>query len=456
MNINIDLSKKIHMIGIGGVSMSGIADILLNLGYTVTGSDMNESDVTKRLESQGIKVTIGHYAENVHNADIVVYTAAVKQDNIELVEARNLNIETIERSDFLGWLTKSYEETIAISGTHGKTTTTSMISSIFVDAQTDPTIQVGADLSVLDNLNYRVGKSNIFIVEACEYVRSFLKFSPKTAVILDIEEEHLDCYKDLDDIKNTFNEFLDIPPEDGSIILNADDVNCMDISSNHKAKLITYGIKNNADWQATNININDDGTYSFTAINGNENIEIKLSVLGYHNVYNALAAIAVSKVYNISDEAIISGLAKFTGAKRRFEYVGTYNGTKIYDDYAHHPTEIKATLESAKNIKSNKRWVVFQPHTYSRTYTLFDKFVTAFEDADEVIILDIYAAREKDTGLVSSKQLADEINKYSKNAKYISTLEETAEYLKENLKENDILLTIGAGTVTKLGRMIIK
>ncbi len=456
MNINIDLSKKIHMIGIGGVSMSGIADILLNLGYTVTGSDMNESDVTKRLENQGIKVTIGHYAENVHNADIVVYTAAVKQDNIELVEARNLNIETIERSDFLGWLTKAYEETIAISGTHGKTTTTSMISSIFVDAQVDPTIQVGADLSVLDNLNYRVGKSNIFIVEACEYVRSFLKFSPKTALILDIEEEHLDCYKDLDDIKNTFNDFLNIPPENGSIILNADDANCMDISKNHKAKLITYGIKNNADWQATNISINDDGTYSFIATNKDEQINIKLSVLGYHNVYNALAAIAVSKVYNISNEAIISGLAKFTGAKRRFEYVGTYNGTKIYDDYAHHPTEIKATLESAKNIKSNKRWVVFQPHTYSRTYTLFDKFVTAFEDADEVIILDIYAAREKDTGLVSSKQLVDEVNKHSQNARYIATLEETAKYLKENLKENDVLLTVGAGTVTKLGRMIIK
>ncbi len=456
MNINIDLSKKIHMIGIGGVSMSGIADILLNLGYTVSGSDMNESNVTKRLEAQGIKVTIGHFAKNVHGADIVVYTAAVKQDNIELVEARNLNIETIERSEFLGWLTKAYEETIAISGTHGKTTTTSMISSIFVEAQKDPTIQVGADLSVLGDLNYRVGKSNIFIVEACEYVRSFLKFLPKTTDILNIEEEHLDCYKDLEDIKNTFNDFLDIPPENGAIILNADDKECMDISSNHKAKVITYGIKNDADWKAIDININDDGTYSFTAVSKIENIQIKLSVLGYHNVYNALAAIAVSKVYEISDEAIISGLSKFTGAKRRFEYVGTYNEAKIYDDYAHHPTEIEATLESAKNIKSNKRWVVFQPHTYSRTYTLFDKFATAFKDADEVIILDIYAAREKDTGLVSSKQLVDEINKISNNAKYIPTLEEATSYLKENLNKNDVLLTIGAGTITKLGRMIIE
>ncbi len=454
MNFNIDKNKKIHMIGIGGVSMSGIADILLNLGYSVSGSDINESDVTKRLEAQGIHITIGHFSENVHGADIAVYTAAVKQDNPELIEARKLNIETIERSDFLGLLTKSYDNTIAVSGTHGKTTATSMLSSIFIDAHAEPTVQVGADLSILNNLNYRIGKSNIFIVEACEYVKSFLKFFPKTAIVLNIEEEHLDCYKDLEDIKNTFNAFLNIPSEDGFIILNADDSNCMDIAINHNAKLITFGIKKPADWQATNINLNDDGTYSFTATNANETIEVKLSVLGYHNIYNALAAIAASKQYNISNDAIISGLTKFTGAKRRFEYVRTYNGAKIYDDYAHHPTEIKATLESVKNIKSNKTWVVFQPHTYSRTYTLLDKFITAFENADEVLILDIYAAREKDNGLISSKELAEKINEHSNNVKYIGSLEKAAEYLRENLKENDLLLTIGAGTVTKLGRIL--
>ena len=456
MDMNIDNTKKIHMVGIGGVSMSGIADILINMGYTVTGSDANESDITRRLETQGIPVKIGHFPENVHGADVVVYTAAVKQDNPELVEAHNLNIETIERSDFLGMLTKLYKETIAISGTHGKTTTTSMVSSIFLKAIADPTIQVGADLSVLDGLNYRVGKSDYFIVEACEYVRSFLKFFPKTAVVLNIEEEHLDCYKDLDDIKNAFNSFLDIPTEDGTIILNADDVDCMAIAQNHKANLITFGIDNPATWIATNIVKNEDSTYSFTAKSAFDEINVKLSVFGYHNIYNALAAIAVSKTYNLSNEAIIEGLLAFGGAKRRFEYVGMYNEIKIYDDYAHHPTEIKATLKTAKTIAKQKIWVVFQPHTYSRTHTLFDKFVTAFEDADEVIVLDIYAAREKDTGLVSSSQLAAKINEHSNNAIHISTIPEATEYLKEKMNSGDILLTIGAGNVTHLGRNLGK
>ncbi len=454
MDVNIDNTKKIHMVGIGGVSMSGIADILVNLGYTVTGSDANESEITKRLEAQGIPVKIGHFPESVHGADIVVYTAAVKQDNPELIEAHNLNIETIERSDFLGMLTKLYKETIAISGTHGKTTTTSMVSSIFLKAASDPTIQVGADLSVLDGLNYRVGKSDYFIVEACEYVRSFLKFFPKTAVVLNIEEEHLDCYKDLEDIKNAFNSFLDIPSNDGTIILNADDSDCMAIAQNHKANLVTFGIDHPATWIATNIVKELDGTYSFTAKNDSEELNVKLSVFGYHNIYNALAAIAVSKTYNLPNDAIIEGLLAFGGAKRRFEYVGMYNGVKIYDDYAHHPTEIKATLKTAKAINNKKIWVVFQPHTYSRTHTLFDKFITAFEDAGEVIVLDIYAAREKDTGIVSSRQLANKINEHSNNAIYLSTIPEALAYLKEKMKHGDLLLTIGAGDVTKLGRKL--
>jgi UDP-N-acetylmuramate--alanine ligase len=283
-----------------------------------------------------------------------------------------------------------------------------------------------------------------------------LKFFPKTAVVLNIEEEHLDCYKDLDDIKNAFNSFLDIPSEDGTIILNADDVDCMAIAQNHKANLITFGIDNPATWIATNIVKNEDSTYSFTAKSASDEINVKLSVFGYHNIYNALAAIAVSKTYNLSNEAIIEGLLAFGGAKRRFEYVGMYNEIKIYDDYAHHPTEIKATLKTAKTIAKQKIWVVFQPHTYSRTHTLFDKFVTAFEDADEVIVLDIYAAREKDTGLVSSSQLAAKINEHSNNAIHISTIPEATEYLKEKMNSGDILLTIGAGNVTHLGRNLGK
>ncbi len=456
-NLLLNKNNKIHMIGIGGVSMSGIADILLSMGYTVTGSDMNKSSVTDRLEKQGIKITIGHFAENVHGANIVVYTAAVKQDNPEIVEAKKLNITLIERSDFLGEITKEYSNTIAISGTHGKTTTTSIISSIFIEAQKDPTIQVGADLKILDNQNYRVGKSDLFIVEACEYVRSFLKFYPQIALVLNIEEDHLDCYKDINDIKAAFNDFLDIPPADGLIVLNGDDSNCMDITIGHKTKIVTFGIKeNNLDWKAENIKLMDNGAYSFTAVSSNENIEIKLNVPGYHHIYNALSAVAIAKHYNISNKDIINGISNYTGASRRFEYVGNIDKVKIYDDYAHHPTEIKATIEAAKNIKARKIWVAFQPHTYTRTYTLFDEFVKTFADADNVIITDIYAAREKDTGLVNSKQLVDKINEYSNNAVYIPTLEETAKYLLDNVSEDDIVLTIGAGSITKVGRMMLE
>lgn len=458
-NILNDTTKKIHMIGIGGVSMSGIADILLNMNFKVTGSDMNKSAVTDRLEKQGIHVTIGHFPENVHGSDIVVYTAAIKPDNPEILEAKKLNLQLIERSDFLGAITHLYKNTIAISGTHGKTTTTSMLSAVFMQAEKDPSIQVGADLNLLNNQNYRVGKSDIFIVEACEYVRSFLKFFPRTAIVLNIEEDHLDCYKDLDDIKKAFNNFLDIPSDDGIIILNADDNDCMDIATNHVAKFVSFGINNkNAMWIAENITLCDDGTYKFLAHNQltQERIEIKLSVLGYHNIYNALAVVATSKEYNISDSDIIKGISNFKGASRRFEMVGKVNGATIYDDYAHHPTEIKATIKSARNIKCNKVWVVFQPHTYTRTYTLFDEFVSAFENADEVILTDIYAAREKDTGLVSAKQLAQKVNEYSHNCTYLSTLEECANYLKDNVTSDDIVLTIGAGTVTKIGRELLK
>ncbi|MBQ8300138.1 MAG: UDP-N-acetylmuramate--L-alanine ligase [Clostridia bacterium] len=456
-NILSDINKKIHMIGIGGVSMSGIADILLNMGFSVSGSDMVRSAVTDRLEKQGINITIGHFAENVHGSDIVVYTAAVKSDNPEIVEAKNLNLTLVERSDFLGAITHLYSETIAISGTHGKTTTTSMLSSVFIEAQKDPSIQVGADLRILNDLNYRIGKSDIFIVEACEYVRSFLKFFPKTAIVLNIEEDHLDCYKDLNDIKNAFNQFLNIPNDDGLLILNADDSDCMDIADNHKAKLVTFGIDNkNATWHAENIGICEDGTYKFDAVSETETIEnVKLGVIGYHNIYNALSVIACSKEYAINNEDIKNGIVNFKGASRRFELVGQVNGANIYDDYAHHPTEIKATIKSAKNIKAKKIWAIFQPHTYTRTYTLFDEFVTAFEGADTIIITDIYAAREIDTGIVSAKQLADKINEISGNCIYISKLEDVASYLKENVSEGEIVLTIGAGTVTKIGRELL-
>lgn len=394
---NMDKNKLVHMVGIGGVSMSGIAEILLSMGYQISGSDSRLSEVTERLEKSGIKVYEGHHPENVLDAGVVVYTAAVKQDNPELVKARELGIPTIERAEFLGELTKLYPETIAIAGTHGKTTTTSMLSVIFMEAEKDPTVQVGADLRQLNATNYRVGNSPYFVVEACEYVESFLKFAPKTAIILNIEEDHLDYYKDLNHIKSAFHKFADLVPTDGHVILNFDDENCRELAKDMKSNVITFAIHNKeATWTAENIHLNENGCYSFTAVNGEKKMDIELSVLGMHNVYNALAAVATSVAYGISVEPIQVALKKFTGAHRRFEFLGNYHGAKIYDDYAHHPTEIQATIKAATTLPHGKLWVVFQPHTYSRTITLFDEFAHAFQDADEVILADIYAAREID------------------------------------------------------------
>ena len=377
----MDKAKPVHMIGIGGISMSGIAEILLSMGYTVTGSDSHLSEITERLEKNNIKVYNGQRAENVIGAGIVVYTAAIKPDNPELSKARELNIPTIERSEFLGELTKLYSETIAVSGTHGKSTTTSMISLIFMEALKDPTIQVGADLKQLNGTNYRIGNSPYFIVEACEYVESFLKFSPKTAIILNIEEDHLDYYRDINHIKSAFYKFAELVPEDGKIIINADNQNCNEIVEKMKSKVITFGIENEkANWTARNIHLNANGHYSFTATSDSLSIDITLSVFGMHNVYNALAAVATASLYNIEPFIIQKALADFTGAHRRFEYTGTFNNAQVYDDYAHHPTEIKATIEAAKNLPHNKLWIIFQPHTYSRTSTLFDEFANAFKE----------------------------------------------------------------------------
>ena len=459
INIDLSIKKKIHMIGIGGVSMSGIAEILLRMGFKVSGSDINKSPVTNQLENQGVRVIIGHFPENVHDADIVVYTAAIKEDNPEIMEAKALNKILVERSDFMGNITKLYKDTIAVSGNHGKTTTTGMISSIFINAGKSPTVQLGANLPILNNTNYTVGTSSIFIVEACEYVRSFLKFFPKVAIVLNIEEDHLDYYKDIDDITGAFDAFLDIPGKDGMLVVNADDDRCMKILNNHEGHKITFGINNKeATWRATQVFLAENKCYAFEATNKdtNESIFVTLNVYGYHNIYNALAAVAVARAYDISLNDIKEALANFRGTSRRFEYIGTYKGISIFDDYAHHPTEIRATIKSALNLNYKNLWIVFQPHTYTRTYALFDEFATAFEGATKVILTDIYAAREKDTGLVSAKDLADKINEHSKNCVYIPSFDEIESYLKENMKAEDVLLTIGAGNITDLGRNLVK
>ena len=454
---NLKKYKNIHMIGIGGVSMSGIAAILKNWGFHVTGSDRCQSETTNKLNDLGIKVTIGHNLDDVKNSDLVVYSAAIKDNDPEMQEAHKNNICTMERADFLGEITRCFTDTICISGTHGKTTTTSMISLCFMEAVKDPSIQVGAYLKQLDG-NYRVGNSDHFIIEACEYVESFLKFSPKAEVILNIDNDHLDYFKTFDNIKNAFIKYAKLLPNDGLLVVNADDTNCLDLYQYTDAKKICYGISNkNADFYADNIVFDDDGFPTFDAYKSNEFYEkITLHVPGKHNVLNALACIALCDFYGLEKHDIKNALVKFTGAHRRFEFKGKINGARIFDDYGHHPTEITATANSLMNKKYNESWVVFQPHTYSRTKNLLDDFANALTNFDHIIILDIYAAREINTFNISSQDLADKINLLGKHAMYIPEFKDCVTFLKENVKENDIILTLGAGTVTEIGPMLLE
>ena len=449
--------KKIHMIGIGGVSMSGIAAILKNWGFIVTGSDCSESENTKKLQELGIPVTIGTNVDDVKNSDIIVYSAAIKDDNPEMIEAKKLNIPTMERADFLGELTRCYTDTICISGTHGKTTTTSMVSLCFIESLKDPSIQVGAYLKQIKG-NYRVGNSEHFIIEACEYVESFLKFSPKSEIILNIDNDHLDYFKNFDNIKNAFIKYTKLLPDDGILVLNGDDSSCVELAKYTNCKKIFYGIKNkNVDFYADNITFNKDGFAKFDVINNNKTLgSIELSVPGIHNISNALAALALSIEYEISFLDIKNALLKFTGAHRRFEYKGKIdNKSSVYDDYGHHPTEIMATVNLLKNKEFNKSWVIFQPHTYSRTKNLLDDFANALINFDNIIILDIYAAREKNTYGINSEDLVKKIKSFGKDAKYIPDFNDCSNFVKENVQKNDIVITLGAGTVTKIGPMLV-
>lgn len=457
---NIDRLKKynkIHMVGIGGVSMSGIAEILLNFGFTVTGSNNCDGEIIKKLEKAGIKITIGHYAENIQDCDVVVYTAAIKQDNIELQTAREKGIPTIERADFLGELTRCYADTITVSGTHGKSTTTSMVSLCFLEAGKEPNIQVGADIAQIDG-NYKVGASEYFIIEACEYVESFLKFSPKSAIVLNIDNDHLDYFKTFENIKNAFIKYVQLLPSDGLLVVNGDDLNTLSLINHSKAKALTYGITNkHTDFFATNIIFDNDGFAEFDVYSHDKFYErIKLSIPGMHNVQNALACIALCDAYGIDKKFIKRALSRFTGAARRFEFKGTVNGARIYDDYGHHPTEIVADAKALMNKKYNQSWVVFQPHTYSRTKSLLDDFAKALLNFDNIIILDIYAAREKNIYGITSEDLVNKICSFGKQAKYFPEFTDCVDFLKSHVAENDIILTLGAGTVTDIGPMLLK
>ncbi len=449
--------KHIHMIGIGGVSMSGIAQIMKHWGFTVTGSDWAESEVTRKLNLDGIHVVIGHDVNMAAKADVIVYTAAIKQDDPELVKARELGIETIERADFLGKITKAFTDTICISGTHGKTTTTSMVSMCFIEGLKDPSIQVGATLKAIDG-NYRIGNSEHFIIEACEYVESFLKFYPKAEIILNIDNDHLDYFKNIENINKAFIKYVGLLPEDGLLVVNLDNKYCAELHKYTNAKVVSYGIESEkANFIARNIKFGKNGFPSFDVYYNNAfYASFELSVPGKHNVLNALACIALCHNYGIEKENMKTALKKYTGAHRRFEYVGTCKGATVYDDYGHHPTEITATALGLKQKKYNKSWVVFQPHTYSRTKEHINEFAESLTNFDNIIITDIYAARETNTYGVNSENIVEKIEELGREAVYIPKFEDIVKYLEEKVQKDDIILTLGAGTVTNIGPMLVR
>lgn len=458
-NLNqLRLFRNIHMRGIGGTSMSGIAEMLKHWGFHVTGSDDNSSELTDKLISKNIPVTIGYDFDNLAKSNLVVYSAAIKENDPELVRAQELNIPIVERADFLGEITKAFENTICVSGTHGKTTTTSMISLCFLEAGLDPSVQVGAILKQL-NGNSRIGNSEYFILEACEYVESFLSFYPKAEVILNIDNDHLDYFHNLENIIHSFEKYVALLPNDGLLVVNADDPNCSTLSKCTNAKVVTYSLKNiKANFIARNITYNSNGFPTFDVYHNNSFYKtISLSVPGKHNVLNALSCIALCHSYGLDRSVMADALKKFTGAHRRYEFVGTLHKTvNVYDDYAHHPTEILAVANATKQKKHNKAWVIFQPHTYSRTQALLKEFADALSDFDNIIITDIYAAREQNTYNISARDLVDEINKRNgRRAIYMSDFQEIANFIRAHAINNDIVLTLGAGTVTNIGPMII-
>lgn len=429
--------------------MSAIAKVLLHNKVKVTGSDFSGGKAIDELIALGADVVIGHSADNIKNPDLVVYTAAISDDNPELSAAREKGIETIPRAKMLGRIMKNYKKAISVAGTHGKTTTTSMMSYVLVKALLDPTIMVGGELDIIDG-NFRIGNSEYFLTESCEYCRSFLEFFPTVGIILNVEEDHLDYYKDLDDIKSAFSDFSKLIPSDGVLVVCAEDKDATDCAKGAFCHPITYGF-DKGDYMAKNISFDDFGYPSFDVYkNDKKIISLSLNVVGRHNVLNATSVVAASLAMGIDTDAIKLGLEGYTGTKRRFEKKGYCNGALIIDDYAHHPTEIAATFNSVKKIKHNTVWCIFQPHTYTRTKALFDDFAKVLSKVDRVILTDIYAAREKDTGLVSSKDLADKIP----DALYMKTFEEIAEYIKKVACRGDIIITMGAGNVVNIGNMI--
>ena len=456
--IDFDKPCRVYFMGIGGISMSGLAEILLKEGFSISGSDIKDSEITDILKGYGATINIGQVAENItDDIDLVVYTAAISKDNEEFQEVIRRNIPMLTRAQLLGQIMSNYKYGIAISGTHGKTTTTSMMSHVLLKADTDPTISIGGMLDAIGG-NIRVGKSNYFVTEACEYTNSYHSFNPYISIILNVDEDHLDFFSGIEEIVESFKTFAEKLPDDGLLVINGDMEHKARIISDLNCNIITFGLNPDNKYSATDITFDAEGHPTYTLlIDGEKSQVIELHSTGIHNVVNSLSVIAVADFLGIGREHVTAGLLACTSAKRRFEHKGvTDKGVIILDDYAHHPTEITATLTAAKNTAHNELWCIFQPHTYTRTYALLDQFAEALSACDHVILADIYAAREKDTGVVSSKDLEEKINSLGGNAIYLGDFLSIEKFVEKNCKKNDLLITMGAGNVDFIGNSLLK
>lgn len=455
----IDFKKPLHLhfIGIGGISMSGLAEILMQEGFRITGSDSKESELTDHLEKLGAKIIYAQKADNITDGiDAVIYTAAIHPDNPEFAAAGAKGIPMLSRAELLGQIMNNYRTSIAVAGTHGKTTTTSMASYILMQGGFDPTITVGGIIPAIKG-NIRVGHSQTFIAEACEYTNSFLSFYPKIAVILNVDADHLDFFKDIDDIASSFHRFAQNVPDDGTVIICRDFEKYPDVVRGLKSEIINYSMSDpDADYTPADITYNEKGCGTFTCLEkGAPILTVTLNVPGVHNVSNALASIALGRRMGISGETIRDGLQSFYGTERRFEMKGKIGGVTIIDDYAHHPTEIRATLTAAKNYPHREIWVIFQPHTYTRTKALFPEFAKALTLADHVVLADIYAAREKNTIGISSDDLRKEIERLGTDAVYFGSFDEIEDYVLTHCVDGDLLITMGAGDVVNIGEELL-
>lgn len=454
--IHFDKPIHIHFIGIGGISMSGLAEILLSEGFTVSGSDNQRSPLTEMLAEKGALIRYGQRRDNItDDIDLVVYTSAIHPDNPEFLAMQEKGIASLTRAQLLGQMMRQYKTSIAISGTHGKTTTTAMISDILLSEGKDPTLSIGGILKSIGK-NYRVGGPDYFVTEACEYTNSFLSFFPKIGIILNVQEDHLDFFKDLADIRNSFHSFAKLLPPDGLLLINGGIENYQELTEGLSCPIITFGMQEGFDYYPSDISYNNMGKPSFIC-HGPEGfaLSVTLGMPGSHNIENALPVIALAHILGLKDTTVCQALSHFEGTDRRFDYKGEVGGVTIIDDYAHHPTEIKATLSAAAHYPHKRLWCVFQPHTYSRTKTFLQDFAEVLSTAEHVVLADIYAARETDTLGISSRDLLEAIRAHGGDCYYFPSFDEIENFLLENCTAGDLLITMGAGDVHKIGENLL-